>query len=136
MISYTIFFYRVSYEVGNEKKKSLLNEKFTIYIIEKVIYCCKNEIDMLCSGLNVHRCDPYDPSAFKAWAMRGSCHAIPGVLVLFNKLIKMGFKVFLITGRDEVTLGQSTIHNLHKEGFQGYERLILRYIFIISFSFL
>ncbi|GMP51564.1 hypothetical protein CsSME_00017748 [Camellia sinensis var. sinensis] len=71
-------------------------------------------------------CDPYDPEAFKAWALRGGCTAIPAVLKLFNKLIESGFKVFLVTGRDEATLGQATIDNLQNQGFIGYERLILR----------
>lgn len=55
------------------------------------------------------------------------CTAIPDVLRLFNKLIQTGFKVFLVTGRDEETLGQVTVENLLNEGYFGYERLILRY---------
>ncbi|KAL0544758.1 hypothetical protein IC582_019883 [Cucumis melo] len=71
-------------------------------------------------------CDPYDPSAFRSWAMEGACPAIQPVAELFTKLIGSGFKVFLVTGRDEETLGQVTIENLHREGFIGYERIILR----------
>ncbi|XP_059668162.1 acid phosphatase 1 isoform X2 [Cornus florida] len=71
-------------------------------------------------------CDPYDPNGFKAWALRGGCTAIPAVLELFNKLVESGFKVFLVTGRDDETLGQATLDNLHNQGFVGYERLILR----------
>ncbi|KAF5750719.1 acid phosphatase 1-like [Tripterygium wilfordii] len=71
-------------------------------------------------------CDPYDPAGFKAWALRGDCPAIPAILVLFNKLVEDGFKVFLLTGRDEETLGQATFDNLHTQGFIGYERLIMR----------
>ncbi|GAA0169260.1 phosphatase [Lithospermum erythrorhizon] len=71
-------------------------------------------------------CDPYDPVGFKIWASRGECPAIPAVLKLFYKLIEMGFKVFLITGRDEESLGQATIWNLHTQGFFGYQQLILR----------
>ncbi|KAK7821306.1 acid phosphatase 1 [Quercus suber] len=37
-----------------------------------------------------------------------------------------GFKVILLTGRDEETLGQATTDNLHSQGFIGYERLIFR----------
>lgn len=70
--------------------------------------------------------DPYDPMQFKAWAMRGDCPAIPAVLKLFNKLISSGFRVFLLTGRDEETMGKSTTENLHIQGFVGYEKLILR----------
>ncbi|XP_062076175.1 acid phosphatase 1 [Humulus lupulus] len=71
-------------------------------------------------------CDPYDPSGFKEWAMRGGCPAVPGMLALFNKLVNMGFKIFLLTGRDEETLGQPTIDNLHTQGFQNYQQLIMR----------
>ncbi|KAH7515115.1 hypothetical protein FEM48_Zijuj11G0161800 [Ziziphus jujuba var. spinosa] len=71
-------------------------------------------------------CDPYDPPAFKAWAMKGVCTAVPAAKGLFVKLVDMGFKVFLITGRDEETLGKPTTENLHNLGFFGYERLIMR----------
>ncbi|KAE8734036.1 Acid phosphatase 1, putative isoform 3 [Hibiscus syriacus] len=50
------------------------------------------------------RCEPYDPWGFKAWAMKAECPAIAAVLGLFQKLVDSGFKVFLITGRDEETL--------------------------------
>lgn len=72
------------------------------------------------------RCDPYDPVGFKAWAMKGGCPAIPAVQGVFAKLIEMGFKVFLLTGRDQETLGLPTTQNLRNQGFHGYERLILR----------
>lgn len=63
---------------------------------------------------------------FRAWAMEGGCPAISAVLGLFNKLVDKGLKVFLLTGRDEETLGQVTMNNLHNQGFIGYERLVLR----------
>lgn len=71
-------------------------------------------------------CEPFDPQGFKAWALSGRCTAVPGVLRLFLKLIAAGFKVFLITGRDEETLGQATALNLQAQGFFAYHRLILR----------
>uniref|UniRef100_A0A2P2IM79 Acid phosphatase 1-like n=1 Tax=Rhizophora mucronata TaxID=61149 RepID=A0A2P2IM79_RHIMU len=71
-------------------------------------------------------CDPFDPASFRAWALKGSCPAILPVLGLFNKLILNGFKVFLVTGRDQETLGQVTLENLHGQGFIGYEELIMR----------
>ncbi|KAI3674810.1 hypothetical protein L2E82_51926 [Cichorium intybus] len=70
--------------------------------------------------------DPYDPQAFKEWALRGISPVIPSILGLFRKLVESGFKVFLITGRDETTFGQATLHNLHLQGFFGFQRLILR----------
>ncbi|KAG4952725.1 Acid phosphatase 1 [Glycine max] len=71
-------------------------------------------------------CDPFDSAIFKAWIMKGMCPANPAVQRLFNELIERGFKVFLLTGRDEATLGEITIGNLRNEGFIGYQRLILR----------
>ncbi|KAF8093043.1 hypothetical protein N665_0392s0016 [Sinapis alba] len=71
-------------------------------------------------------CDPYDPTGFRSWAMKGESPAIQPVLELFNELIETGFKVILVTGRDEETLGQATLANLHNQGFTGYERLIMR----------
>nr|KYP32624.1 Acid phosphatase 1 [Cajanus cajan] len=70
-------------------------------------------------------CDPFDSAIFKAWIMKGMCPANVAVKVLFNALIARGFKVFLLTGRDE-SLAKITTDNLHNEGFVGYERLILR----------
>ncbi|XP_043725308.1 acid phosphatase 1-like [Telopea speciosissima] len=71
-------------------------------------------------------CDPYDPISFKKWAMKGGSPAVPSVLELFRKLVSSGFKVFLVTGRDEATLSQATMDNLHNQGYLGYERLIMR----------
>ena len=58
--------------------------------------------------------------------MTGMCPANPAVLGLFNALKEKGFKVFLLTGRHEATLGKITTDNLRNQGFIGYERLILR----------
>ncbi|XP_042428976.1 acid phosphatase 1-like [Zingiber officinale] len=70
--------------------------------------------------------DPFDRMAFKSWALRGTSPAILAVLHLYRKLIERGFKVFLITGRDEEVFCSSTTQNLHAQGFTGYERLIMR----------
>lgn len=77
-------------------------------------------------NLLICRCDPYDPTGFRTWSIRGECPAIQPVLELFNTLIETGFKVFLVTGRDEETLRQATQENLQNQGFIGYERLIMR----------
>ena len=79
------------------------------------------------------RCDPYDSKGFKAWALKGGCPSNSAVLGLFKTLVKKGFKVFLLTGRDEETLGKVTVDNLHNQGFIGYERLILRYALVIYY---
>jgi hypothetical protein len=68
----------------------------------------------------------YDPLAFRAWASREACPGIHPVLGLFTTLLDKGFKVFLLSGRDEETLGSCTAANLEAQGFSGYERLIMR----------
>jgi predicted secreted acid phosphatase len=69
----------------------------------------------------------YDPLAFNDWASRRACPGILPVLQMFTTLLDKGFKVFLLSGRDEETLGSCTADNLESEGFSGYERLIMRY---------
>ncbi|KAK3147330.1 hypothetical protein QOZ80_3BG0281030 [Eleusine coracana subsp. coracana] len=68
----------------------------------------------------------YDPLAFKDWASKRSCPAILPVLQLFTTLMDKGFTVFLLSGRDEESLGSCTAENLEAEGFSGYERLMMR----------
>ncbi|GJN33437.1 hypothetical protein PR202_gb22036 [Eleusine coracana subsp. coracana] len=68
----------------------------------------------------------YDPVAFKAWASRGICPGIPPIRQLFQTLKRRGFRIFLVSGRDEETFRASTAANLVAAGFSGYDRLILR----------
>uniref|UniRef100_A0ACD5XL75 Uncharacterized protein n=1 Tax=Avena sativa TaxID=4498 RepID=A0ACD5XL75_AVESA len=68
----------------------------------------------------------YDPLAFKNWASQGACPGIPAVLQLFMTLQDKGFKIFLLSGRDEETLGSCTSENLESEGFSGYQKLLMR----------
>ncbi|KAE8703182.1 Acid phosphatase 1, putative isoform 3 [Hibiscus syriacus] len=70
--------------------------------------------------------DAMDAWILDAWAMKAECPEIPALLGLFQKLVDSGFKVFLITGRDEETLATATIDNLHSQGFMGYKRVIFR----------
>ncbi|KAE8789204.1 Acid phosphatase 1 [Hordeum vulgare] len=67
----------------------------------------------------------YDPAAFKAWASRGACPGIPAMVRLFWALKGGGFRVFLLSGRDEEALGAATAANLAAAGFAGYDRLVL-----------
>ncbi|XP_020396746.1 acid phosphatase 1 isoform X2 [Zea mays] len=61
----------------------------------------------------------YDPVAFRAWASWATCPGIPAMQWLFQTLRGRGFRVFLVTGRDEETLGSSTAANLAAAGFSG-----------------
>ncbi|KAJ4832539.1 hypothetical protein Tsubulata_000100 [Turnera subulata] len=64
-----------------------------------------------------------------AWILDVDDTCISNLLYYRGKrygLVQRGFKVFLLTGRDQETLGQATLDNLQYQGFIGYERLILR----------
>jgi len=65
--------------------------------------------------------------AFRAWASRAICPGIPAMQWLLQTLRSRGFRVFVVTGRDEETLGSCTAANLAAAGFSGYDRLIMRY---------
>ncbi|KAF7845199.1 acid phosphatase 1-like [Senna tora] len=73
-------------------------------------------------------CAPFNSAKFKEWIRKGQCPAIQGMLEVFRTLLERGFKVFLVTGRDETTMGHVTTLNLHQQGFIGYHRLFLREI--------
>lgn len=85
-------------------------------------------VDMIGGALLVcmSACRAYDPAAFRAWASKGICPGIPAMVKLFWTLKGRGFKVFLLSGRDEETLAAATASNLAAAGFAGYDRLILR----------
>ncbi|KAK6118176.1 hypothetical protein DH2020_048077 [Rehmannia glutinosa] len=102
---------------------TLSNDGFDAWILDVDDTCISN---LFYYRGKRYGCEPFDPLGFKAWALSGESPAIPDVLRLFNKLVETGFKVFLVTGRDEQTLGQATIENLENQGYFGYQRLILR----------
>lgn len=58
--------------------------------------------------------------------------AIQSSLKLYEEILRLGFKIFLLTGRSE---GQKivTMENLKKVAFGDREKLILRYISMLVF---
>ncbi|KAK1366698.1 Acid phosphatase 1 [Heracleum sosnowskyi] len=75
---------------------------------------------ILIPGLEV-----FDDVAFDKWVDKGKAKAIKSSLKLYEELVKLGFKVFLLTGRTERRRNITT-DNLTKSGFHGWEKLILR----------
>ncbi|KAK9755394.1 hypothetical protein RND81_01G022100 [Saponaria officinalis] len=102
---------------------TLINDGYDAWILDVDDTCLSN---LLYYRGKRFGCDPYNPMEFRSWALKGECTAIPAVLGLFNRLISTGFKVMLVTGRDELTLGPITVDNLLSEGYSGYDRLIMR----------
>jgi acid phosphatase len=62
---------------------------------------------------------------FDAWVESAKAPAIPGTLRLFNEAMRLGVKVFFITGRAEKERAATEL-NLHNQGFQDWRELILR----------
>ncbi|KAL1813879.1 hypothetical protein ACET3Z_023944 [Daucus carota] len=67
----------------------------------------------------------FDNVAFDKWVDKGTAEAIESSLKLYDELVKLGFKVFLLTGRSE-RHRNVTVENLTKSGFHDWEKLILR----------
>lgn len=67
----------------------------------------------------------FDNIQFDKWVIEGTSSAIQPSLKLYNEVLELGFKIFLLTGRTE-DKRDITINNLIKAGFQKWDRLILR----------
>ncbi|XWS47698.1 hypothetical protein CRYUN_Cryun13aG0006400 [Craigia yunnanensis] len=67
----------------------------------------------------------FNPVEFDKWIQGGMAPAIEPSLKLYEKVLDLGFKVFLLTGRSEKQRSV-TIENLIKAGFQSWDKLILR----------
>jgi predicted secreted acid phosphatase len=68
---------------------------------------------------------PAGPCGQTAWFSQGDDEAIGPTLALFNTAKALGVTVFFLTGRSEI-LRSATEMNLHKAGYDGWARLIMR----------
>ncbi|KAI4383047.1 hypothetical protein MLD38_008928 [Melastoma candidum] len=67
----------------------------------------------------------FDPKKFDEWVDEAAAPAIQPSLKLYNEVMDLGFKVFLLTGRSEKQRAV-TVENLINAGFQNWDELILR----------
>ncbi len=67
----------------------------------------------------------FDNKAFDAWVNSAQAPAIPGTRGLYQEARKLGVYVFFLTGRAE-TQRAATERNLHSQGFEGWQQLIMR----------
>lgn len=72
------------------------------------------------------RLEIFDGRQFDQWVDMANAPAIESSLKLYEEVQGLGFKVFLLTGRNE---GQRavTITNLEKAGFKSWSKLIMRF---------
>ncbi|XP_042488003.1 acid phosphatase 1-like [Macadamia integrifolia] len=76
-------------------------------------------------SLNGFGTQSFDEASFDEWVETGKAPALPASLKLYNSLQKLGFKLFLLTGRSE-NQRNVTEANLLSAGYQNWEKLILR----------
>ncbi|XP_057546654.1 acid phosphatase 1 isoform X1 [Amaranthus tricolor] len=61
---------------------------------------------------------------FDKWVAKAMAPAIESSLRLYEEVLSLGFKVFLLTGRNE-NLRDATVQNLMNVGFKSWDKLIL-----------
>ncbi|KAF5954045.1 hypothetical protein HYC85_006901, partial [Camellia sinensis] len=67
----------------------------------------------------------FDGVEVDKWVDKAMTPPIESSLKLYEEVLKLGFKVFLLTGRSEQQRGV-TVANLINSGFQDWDKLILR----------
>jgi len=67
----------------------------------------------------------FDSGEFDKWVEKAMAPPIDSSLKLYEEVLKLGFKVFLLTGRSEKQRGV-TVDNLINAGFRDWDQLILR----------
>ncbi|XP_022945991.1 acid phosphatase 1-like isoform X1 [Cucurbita moschata] len=76
-------------------------------------------------GFNWNRSEPYNETSFNEWVYKGLAPVLPASLTLYKRVKKLGFKIFILTGRAEFQRA-ITEQNLIDAGYSGWEKLILR----------
>ncbi|KAF8044355.1 hypothetical protein BT93_A2370 [Corymbia citriodora subsp. variegata] len=67
----------------------------------------------------------FDPVEFDKWVDKAEALGIQPSLKLYDRVLGLGFKVFLLTGRSEKQRSV-TVENLINAGIQNWDKLILR----------
>lgn len=67
----------------------------------------------------------FDSVEFDKWVDKAIAPAIEPSLKLYEEVVGLGFKVFLLTGRSE-SRRKVTVENLINAGFRVWDELILR----------
>lgn len=80
-------------------------------IIECLVTCGRSEI--------------FDSAKFDRWVAMGMAPAIESSLKVYEEVLKLGFKIILLTGRSD-RFRSVTIENLFEAGFRNWDILILR----------
>src|ERR1041384_983504 len=74
-----------------------------------------------------YRAEPYNSTAFGAYAKEANAPALPESLRLYKRLQSLGIKPVILTGRRE-DKRESTAKNLARAGYTGYLKLLVKYV--------
>lgn len=74
---------------------------------------------------DVNRLEVFNNEQFDKWILEGVAPAIKPSLKLYEEILRLGFKIILLTGRHE-DKRNITVTNLAHAGYQKWDRLILR----------
>ena len=92
-------------------------------------------MDAFCAHVRPHtnserrRSEPYNSTAFGAYAKEANAPALPETQRLYQRLQELGMKPVILTGRRE-DKREATATNLAAAGYTGYEKLLLKYVHI------
>lgn len=73
----------------------------------------------------VDRAEPFNSKEFSEWVVQGTTPGYDASLKLYRGLMKLGFTIILLTGRDE-DQRSVTERNLIDAGYSGWDQLLLR----------
>eukprot|EP00253_Pinus_taeda_P030463 PITA_30463 len=113
--------WRLSVETGNLRKWDVVPSKCDAWVFDidetllsNIPYYQQHEF----GG------EAYNSKTFEAWVLEMKSPALPSSLLLYNHLLARGFKIMLLTGRDE-SQRNITVHNLSQAGYKGWSGLLL-----------
>ncbi|XP_052174494.1 acid phosphatase 1 [Diospyros lotus] len=121
--AYEIDLRRVSREAGGHAKSVELGEDGKdawIFDIDETLLSNLPYYSEHGYGLEV-----FDSVEFDKWVEKAMAPAIESSLKLYQEVVKLGFKVLLLTGRSE-RYRNATVDNLINAGFRDWDQLILR----------
>jgi len=71
------------------------------------------------------RAEPYNSTLFGEYVQEASAPALPETKRLYDRLLALGIKPVILTGRRE-DKREATARNLAAAGYTGYEKLLLK----------
>ncbi len=100
------------------RKKKVGNKDVIIFDIDDTVLSSYKEAKRISYG--------YIPKNTQDWILKSDAPAIKPVKDLYDKLVQKGYTIIFLTNRDHEKEYESTVKNLRDQGFQSFEKVILR----------